>query len=164
MTGTELFTLPALSATGAATTVTLADALLVSGTILGAAGLSSAANSQRRSSNFEAAQMEQQAGQDRASAQRQAAEERRRARFAQSRALAVSAASGGAADPGALNILGDLEAEGEYRALSALYEGEESARGLATGAAARRYEGASARRSGQLSVLTAGSTLLEKYG
>ena len=179
MTGTELFTIPALISGGTATAVTLGDALFLGGTILSTVGNSSAGKAQQRADNFQAGQMEQQAGQERAASQRAGAEQRRRARLAESRVRALSAASGGgASDPTVTSITGDIAAEGEYRALTALYEGEERARGMEMGAVAKRYEGTTARQAGDIAAATSvfkGSTifgsgyggaqsLLEKYG
>jgi hypothetical protein len=139
------------------------------GTILSTVSSISGGRSDDAAARFQAKQMEQQAGQERAASQREAIEERRKARFAESRALAVSAASGaGASDPTVLDIMGDLESEGEYRALTALFNGEERARGLEMGASAKRYEGATAKRSGYMkagsTILGGGYSLLEKYG
>lgn len=103
-----------------------------------------AAKDSKRAGKFEAAQYRQQAGQERATSQRQAIEERRASRIAQSRAIAVAAASGGgASDPTVMNIVGNLAADGEYNALSALFSGEEAARGLENAAAGSIYEGQS---------------------
>ena len=91
---------------------------------------------------YEAAQMEAQGKSEQATAQRAAIEERRRKRVVQSKAQMLSASSGaGALDPGALDIVGDLEGEGEYNALAALYSGESAASALRSGATLRRYEG-----------------------
>lgn len=120
----------------------------------------------QREANAEARQLDAAAGQARASAQRGAAEERRKARLVQSRAQA--AARGGAGDVGVVNIMGDIAAEGEYRALSSLYEGEERARGYQDAAAARRYSGKQSLLAG---LVSGGSTFLKgkpdlftKYG
>lgn len=139
------------------------------GTILSTVGTISAGRAEDKAAKFQAAQMQQQAGQERAAGQREAIDERRKARLAESRALAVSAASGaGASDPTVLDIMGDLESEGEYRALTALYNGEERARGLESGAAAKRFEGATAKRAGYMkggaTILGGGYSLLDKYG
>ena len=94
---------------------------------------------------YEAKQLEQQAGQEIASSQRAASEERRRARIIASRSLALAAASGaGASDTTVSNLLADIEGEGAYRASLALYQGEESARKLRMGADGKRYEGQAA--------------------
>lgn len=103
-----------------------------------------AAKDSKKAGKFEGAQYRQQAGQERAGSQRQAIEERRAARIAQSRAVAVAAASGaGASDPTVMNIVGNLAADGEYNALSALFSGEEAARGLENAASGAEYEGRS---------------------
>src|SRR3990172_2605978 len=99
------------------------------GTAVSTVGQIQAGNAARKSANFQAAQMNQQAGQERATSQRAAIEQRRAARIAASRATALAAASGGGAtDPTVLNILGDIKTEGEYNALSAMFGGEERAR------------------------------------
>ena len=91
---------------------------------------------------FEARQLEQQAGQSIAAAQRDALEERRNANLAASRALALAGASGGgASDPTIVRIVSSLKGEGSYRAGVALYKGEEQARKLRMGAAGKTYEG-----------------------
>lgn len=93
-------------------------------------------------SNFEAAQLRQQAGQSVAASQRDAMEQRRRAQLIASRAVAVAAASGGSvSDPTVANLIADIEGEGALRAGLALYQGEERARTLRTGADAKVYEG-----------------------
>ncbi len=107
--------------------------------------------------NAQAAAMEQSAGQERAAAQRAAIEQRRQGRFIDSRAQAISAASGGGAlDPSIVNLMGDLGGEADFRAATALYQGEDRARNLEYGAVLQRatgqgdlYAGEVARRSGE---------------
>jgi hypothetical protein len=126
-------------------------------TILGMAGQMSQENAyagmgeaQRIAAERQAQQMEMNAGQERARAQRLAANERKRADIVGSRVQALSAASGaGALDPTILDLTTDIEGEGEYRALTQIYAGEERATGLEYGAAGRRYEGESAYVAGQ---------------
>jgi hypothetical protein len=154
------------------------------GTIVSANDASAAAraegDSARRVGDWQAAQLRQQAGQERAASQRQAEQERRAGRLAVSRARAISAGSGGGAtDPTVLKIYGDLAAEGETNAMTALWEGEEAAKGLEAQAAGAEYEGQSAyeagkyasrayRRAGYLSaagnLLAGGSDFYTKYG
>ena len=91
---------------------------------------------------FEAAQLEQNAGQQIAAAQRAGMEEERKFDLMQSRALALAAASGGgASDPTVIKIISDLAGEGAYRKSVALYQGEENARQMRLAAVARRMEG-----------------------
>ena len=78
---------------------------------------------------------EQAAGQQRAISQRAAIEQRRQGGLVESRVQALSAASGaGALDPTIVGILGDIGRETDIRAETALFEGEEAARGLEFGA------------------------------
>lgn len=111
---------------------------------------------------YKASQLEQKAGQERAVSQRKAAGARKRARFAESRALAVAAASGGgASDPTVINIMSGIAGEGEMAAQTALYEGEERARGSEMAAEASRYEGASAKKAGKMKAF---GTILSGLG
>lgn len=113
-----------------------------------------------------AAQYEQQAGQEVAASQRKAIEERRRARLLSSKLQAR--AGGGASDPGVVALDAGIVGEGEYRALTELYFGDERAAGLKDSAAAMRATGAAARSRGMLgavpSIFSAGQTMWDKYG
>lgn len=95
----------------------------------------------------QAGQLAQNAGQERAAAQRVAAEERRKARLVSSRAQAVGAAGGSASDDSVEKVIADIEGEGTYRSLTALFTGETSARDLEAAAADKRSE-AALRRTG----------------
>lgn len=124
--------------------------LQLGGGLAAALGARRAGENERRALQFQAAQLEQNAGQAIAASQRQAAEERRKAGLVASRALAVAAAGGGSAsDTTVQNIIANLDAEGAYRSWSALYEGEEKARQLRMGAAGKRYEGDFAAQGGR---------------
>lgn len=144
-------------------------ALMAASTLVTAGGQVSASNAQAGQLRSEAAQLDTAAGQDRASAQRAGAEQQRQARLLQSRALARASASGaGASDPTVVNILANLEGEGKYRALTALYEGEETARSKEMQATARRKEAGNAKKAGIIgavgTVLSGASTMYQKYG
>lgn len=113
-----------------------------------------AGRAQQRVANYEATlagrraeAMEQEAGQARASAQREAAEQRRQGRLVRSRAAAVMGGSGTAIET---DILGDIDTEAELRALTSLYEGEETARGLEYGALLERAGGEGRRYAGEV--------------
>lgn len=144
-------------------------ALAVAGSALQAGGTLVAADARSDALKGEASQLGYLAGQDRASSQRSAYEERRNARLLQSRALAVAGASGGGvSDPTVVNLMARLSGEGEYRALTALYEGEEQARQREAEAKARRKEAKSTKTAGYLSaagsVLQGASTLYTRFG
>lgn len=116
----------------------------------------------KEAAEYQARQLEQNAGQAQAAAQRAAAERRREAQLAQSRALAVAAASGGgASDPTVVDIISDLNAEGTYRSMLELYEGDDRARLLRQQAASARYSGevaAQAGRSNAVATIFKGAT------
>lgn len=145
---------------GIASTVVQASSTLAAGK-----AEQQAANARAQGLEHQAAQARQVAGQERATSQRAAIEQRRRGRLLSSRALAVAAASGaGAGDPTVENILGGIGAEGEFRALSELFIGEERARGLETQADLRIFESEQERRAGKAarsaSRLAAGAQIL----
>lgn len=137
--------------------------------LLSAKGSMDASQAEAANADYIAAQEEQSAGQQRAAAQRVASEERRQARKVASRALAVAGASGAdASDPTVMNTIADIAGEGEYRALTALYRGEDRARTLETDASLKRMTGSSVAKAGRYeagsSLLQGGSTLLARYG
>lgn len=160
-----------------------AGVMMVGGTLLSMKGYSDAARvaktagqRTRVAKEFEAEQLREQAGQALAVSQRAALEEQRKGRFMASRALAVSAASGGgASDPTIVNLIAGAEGEAAYRSAVALYEGEDRARQLRLGATAKAYEGAAAEEEGNQRAsayktmraaagFKGGFSLLEKYG
>lgn len=153
----------------AASAAAVAGTVKTLGTILQAGGMGVDAINAKRGADFEAKQMEVQAGQERAASQRRAREERRQTQLMQSRAQAVSAASGGGAvDPTVVDIIGDIEEDGEYRALNTLWEGEERAGNLMTGAKQRRKQGRFALTSGLMgsagTILDGSSSMFKRFG
>ncbi len=87
---------------------------------------------------------------------RELAEEQRNKKFMHSRALALAAFSGaGVDDPGMVKILGDLNAEGEYRVMSKLWSGINEAQGLIYRAEQAEREEKSMRIAGAITALTA---------
>lgn len=161
----------------------LAMVLTVASTLVQAASTLAAGRAEQQAGRdrqaaleHQAAQARQNAGQERAAAQRGAFEQRRQGRLLSSKALALAAASGaGAGDPGVEKLLGDIGAEGEFRALSDLYEAEERARGLETQADLKVFEGDQERRAGEIArrtsrfgafttVLSGGAKGLSRYG
>jgi hypothetical protein len=126
-------------------------------------GQQQAAKAEQAQAEFQAKQYEQKAGQDRAMAQRRAQEERRQGQLAISRAQAI--AGGGGLDDSVLDITGDIAAEGEYNALGAIYEGEQSALGSEMQAKGLRMQGKAARRAANFkSASTILSTASSMYG
>lgn len=135
-----------------------------------------AAQRQAAEKNFEADQSTQNAGQAVAASQRAAIEQDRQSRIAQSRMLAVAAASGGGArDPTIVNLIARNAGEGAYRSGLALYQGEEQSRQLLMQASAKRYEGQVALEGGaqrqqayktaaNTSLIKGAGSLFSKYG
>lgn len=161
----------AAGATAAAgsTMATLATAAQIGGTILSGIGAIQSlrgGNAQAKAINASAIQS---AGQERAKAQRASQEQRRQAALVSSRARAVAGASGGGVtDPTVVDITSELAGEGERRALTAMYEGEDRARGVisqgASDAYSAREQGRQGFMSGMTSVLSGATSLFGKYG
>lgn len=147
----------------------MAQALAIGGSLVSAGGTILGARSEAKALRKEAAQLEANAGTERAMSQRSAMEERRQARIIASRGVAVAAASGGGVDdPTVLNILANIEGEGEYRALTQLYNGEEEARGLEGQAKARRKEAKNVKTASYFkamsTILSSGSGMADRLG
>jgi hypothetical protein len=143
--------------------------LAVGGSALSAGGTILGAHSEAGALKGEANQLDEQAGRTRASSQRQAIDERRQAGLVASRALSLAAASGGGADdPTVVNLIANTQGEGEYRALTALYNGNEEALGMEAQARSKRKEAKNVKTASYLkaagSIISGGSTLADKYG
>lgn len=147
---------------GMADPVTLG--LMAGTTLLKLSGQRQQRKAEERAAQLESAQMDRQAQVERAMSQREALEERRQARLAQS-ALQARAGGGG---PDIDRMSGDIAAEGEYRALSALYAGETGARSAEFGASQRRQQGRDASRAGRIAemgtLLNFGSQMYGNFG
>ena len=158
-------------------------AAAIVGTVLSVAGsqkqasaAKAAGDRTREAKGYEAAQLEINAGQAEAAGQRRSEDQLRRSRLVASRALAVSAASGGGASDSTIEtIISDIAGEGAYRAGVELYQGEERARQLRAGADAALFEGEAAVAGGNErarayqtqafgSALSSGGSLYAKYG
>jgi hypothetical protein len=127
-----------------------------------AAGTIMSGNAAKVGSDFEAKQLEQQAGESRAAAQRAAMDKRREERYAQSALLARAAASGGGADDaGVVDLAGDIAQRGEYEALAEIFKGESRARGMEDAAFGKRRSGKAAQKGAYLS---AAGTILGSAG
>lgn len=135
----------------------------------------SAGQAARGAAYFKAAQLDQNAQSVVAAGQRNAEDERLKATLLASRALAVAAASGGgASDPTVTKVITDIAGRGAYNAGMALYNAEEQARQLTTGAEAERYGGRIAEAGGKqrqaaydfgaASKFAQGASLFSKYG
>lgn len=124
------------------------------GTILSAYGKKRSGESSKRAYYREAANIEQNAMQRIAQAQREAQNVEREGRLAESRALAIAAASGGASDPGVINLIAKMAGENNYNRMVALYGGQEEARQMRLEAQARREQGDSDAEAGNLGALS----------
>lgn len=141
MTGVELTMLAAAAGAG--------------GGLLGAVSSLQQGKAAKESADFQAAQLEQQAGQDLAVAQRAAAEERRKADIVSSNLrAAVGAGGGNLDDPTVSKLDADIAGQGELNALTALYTGKESSISKKTQAEAARVSGRAANKAGKIGAIS----------
>ena len=97
---------------------------------------------------------DRQADEEMAAGQRAAAEEQRKAKYAQSKLMAVAGASGsGASDPTVMNIWGDIEKEGRVNAGVAQAMSQQRADGINYQAALDRWTADSNAKIGKVSAI-----------
>lgn len=136
------------------------SAQLASGNAAAARG-----ESQKVAAEYQAQQLDTNAGQAQASSQRAAIEAQRQSMLIQSRAIALSAASGGGAlDPTVMALVSGMSKEGQLSSDTLLYGGAEAARGMKEQAKATRYQGEQQRIAGKTAqgtsrIQTAGTIL-----
>ena len=113
--------------------------------------LEGAGKAKQAAKKFTAKAIRKRAGQERATKQREAQEIAHQGELLQSEVQARAAGSGaGATDPTVATIQGNIAQETAYRKLSAIFEGEELARGLEDLASLREFEGAVSAEAGRL--------------
>lgn len=123
--------------------------------VFSALGEGEAANSFAK---IKAKQLNRQAIADKAESVQVAKHERKKATLLASRVTALAASSGaGVSSPDIQNSLSDIDEQGEYNALAALYSGESSAQSKRYAASVARAEGKFARKQ---SYLKAGATIM----
>lgn len=131
---------------------------------IGVASTIGQANAQDKIANIEADQLQKQSIADTASAVQDSKMERRRAEMLKSRVTALAAKSGSSG--GDVNqAISDIDQQGEYNSLAALYSGATSSNSKKYAAETARARGASQKSSG---YMNAGSTILsamdKQYG
>lgn len=109
----------------------------------------------RKQKQREAEALREARGRRMAAGTREMAEEERYKERMHSRAVAIAAASGGGVDdPTVVKVLSDLNAEGEYRVMSKLWQAQDDAEALEFRAEAAEREGRTAFNVGVISTLT----------
>ncbi len=119
----------------------MAQAIPIVAAVIAGGGQAIAAYKKSKYHDRRAAEFRKAKNRRMAAATREMAEERRKQEYIQSRAVAVAAASGGGTGAGVVKIFADLAAEGEYRVMSRLWQGQNDAEGIL--ASARAEEKAS---------------------
>lgn len=136
----------------------------LAGTGLEAAGTIAGGFASDRAARYQARQLRQKAKQAEATGSREAESVGKETDRIAGNARAAAAANGGGP---ALDVIGGIAKEGEYRRLMALYDGDDAAAGLRDQAAGVKYSGkqrksASFLRAGG-TILSAAPSLYEKY-
>ncbi len=141
----------------------------VAGMAMSAYGTIAAGKAARDMGEIEKAQYYDKALKVEAVAQREAIAERDAAGMAKSRAKAVTAASGlSSDDPGAQRIQQDLDAQGEYNAMAALFGGYQESQDLRNQGKIAEAEGENAYKASKLNLvanlLQSGGSMYMQYG
>lgn len=150
-------------------TVDTGTILSTAGKGLAAVGQITGGFSQANNARNVAAQLVSNGGQAVAAGQRRAIGATRQADYVLSKARAGAAASGaGATDPSVLNVEAGIAQQGEYNALSALYEGQDAQRTAQNQASDARADATSYATAGLLrgtgTILEGASSLYDRYG
>ena len=141
----------------------------LSGAAISAYGTIAGGKAAREMGDIEKAQYYEKALKVEAVAQREAIAERDKAGLYKSRAKAVTAASGFASDdPGATRIQQDLDAQGEYNAMAALYSGYQQSKDLRNQGNVAEADGNNAYKASKVGALTnllqTGGSMFMSYG
>ena len=136
--------------------------IAAAGTAISVYGTIAQGNADEALAKMQAAQLKKQALSDQAESQIVAREEKKKADYLQSRVRALAGASGTGMDsPNVVNTMADIDEQGSYNALAALYSGTTSARSKDLAAQMAMLEGKSSKRS---AGMKAGSTILTSAG
>lgn len=129
-------------------------------------GTIGSATAQQQSAEIQAQQLEKQSVADMAEAVQEARRERKRAELLTSRAVAVAAASGfDVSSVDVQNTISDINEQGEYNALAALYSGARRSESRRYAATVAQGEGRQAATQGTFSsVATILDTASDLYG
>lgn len=116
----------------------------------------------KRIANIEAEQLKKQGIASKAEAVQTAKHERKKSELMQSRAKALAGKSGSAVSSGDVQkAISDIDQQGEYNALAALYSGYSAANSKEYEASLRKTQGKIAQRQ---AYIKAGSTILDSAG
>lgn len=142
---------------------------MIASTALQAGGKIQAGHMAQQSDNYAAEVLHQEAGASVASGIQGAINDTRQARYVASRAIATAAGTGGGgSDPTVNNIIANINSQGEYKALTSIYQGRDRASEISSRAAQLTYEGKASDTAGWMSgissVLTGGQSFMSKYG
>lgn len=158
---------PILAAIGGLGTFLAANAGTIGTALTVAGGLASAGGSiyggiqQENFANAQAKAIKQKGDQEFAIAQRKAIQDRREKTAAIGRTMAIAAASGGGTGDTVSDIMASTERQGEYNALTDLFNGTQARNDLYNEAALTKLQGKQAKIAG---FINAGSTLLSTGG
>lgn len=142
---------------------------LLAGTAISAYSKAYGGARQKEAADYSASLLSQEAGQSVASGIQGAIMERRKASYVASSARAKIAGSGLATTgTSAIATVGQIKGQGEYNALTQLYQGEDRSLELTSRAQTLRNEGSAEQKAGWLSgistVLSGGTSFYDKYG
>lgn len=123
------------------------------GSVMSAAGSIAAGKAQQAAANYEAQQLKIKAKEEQAAAQRDAEQQTREKDLTLSKVQSTAAGSGfSATDPTTLDIIGDIEGYGDYKAKMAQYGGTSRRAGYESKAEAKIMEGQAARKAASINA------------
>lgn len=141
-----------------------ADPVKIAGSMFSAYGALEEGKGIAGAKNFEAAQVRKNANAVEAESQRAAIDERRKNEIRLSRAMAVAAAGGAdTTDVGITNLMAEIDREGEYNALNALFTGKKQAGALRTRADVAVFEGKQAKAASRIKAVTSMFSAMGSY-
>lgn len=157
------------AATIAAAASAIGAVTAVVGTFMSANAASNSGAAQQAEANYVAQQQINNANSEQASGQRAAAVEEQKTRLVESNAAAAAAGSGSTTtDPGVVTDEALIKTEGNYRSLTAMYQGDAKAQNSLEQAATSTYQGSVDAAAGNTkydtTLINGASSLFQKYG
>jgi adhesin HecA-like repeat protein len=154
---------------GMSTATMVGIGMTIASTAVTALASAQQGRAQQVAMNYQAAQEDQNANNATASGQRAMIEANKKTALVESNAVAAGAGSGGTStDPTVSADLDLIGAEGNYRAQTALYDGNAKAQALRNQASADVFQGNIDNQAGQIkagtSMLAGATSLFNKYG
>lgn len=165
---TGALTAVGVGATTASIISAAATAASVIGTVVSTVGAIQQGNAAKSAASAQSKQLAQNANTEAAVGERNYIQTEKKANYVKSKAAAQLANAGGdTSDPGSQDILSGITGEGDYQAMTALYNGQYASAGSQYGADVATAEGSAAKTAstykGASNLLSGASSIYDKY-